>query len=91
MFCNFCDNLLVDADIFIILGVSFFVTRNAFNLIIKKNLRAQFSKSSIPLSFFKVGGVVASVRVAQKNRHCDVSIFIFMVDGYIVLHKLARV
>ena len=52
VFCEKYDNLLVDADIFTVLGVSFCVTQNAFNFIkIKKNMNigAHFSKSYIPL------------------------------------------
>ena len=33
---KFCDNLLVEAEFLTILDVSFCVTQNAFNLIIKK-------------------------------------------------------
>ena len=37
---EFCDNLLVEADVFTIIEVSFYVTRNALNLIeIKKQER----------------------------------------------------
>ena len=52
------DNLLVEADIFTILGVSFCVIQNVFNLIKIKNnnVREQFIKSSMPLRnhFFKL-------------------------------------
>ena len=45
------DNLLVEADVFIILGVSFCVRQNTFNFIkIKnKNIGAHFRKSYMPL------------------------------------------
>ena len=49
-----CDNLLVETDIFSILGLSFFVTQNAFNFIEiykNKNIGAHFSKSYIPQCF----------------------------------------
>ena len=38
MFRDFFDNLLVEVENFTILGVSFCVTRNAFNLIDKKTI-----------------------------------------------------
>ena len=41
---NFCDDLLVEADFFIILGVSFFVTQNALNFIEKKEHRGTVQK-----------------------------------------------
>ena len=72
-----CDNLLVEADIFTILGVTFCVTQITFNLIdIKnKNIVAQFSYSSIqPHRPFLIGGVVASIRIVLKKLrrlHCQ--------------------
>ena len=61
---KFCDNILVKADIFTTLRVSFSVTDNAFNLFREKskNLRTQFRKYSMTL--WDVVGF--SIRIAQK-------------------------
>ena len=58
----------------------------------KKTIGAQFSKSYIPLCLFFICGVVASVRVAQKNPRCDGSVVIFDACWLnVFLQKLARV
>ena len=51
-FKKICDNFLVQLDIFTILGVSFFVTRNYlnFNKIKNKIVISQFSKSFMLLN-----------------------------------------
>ena len=78
---NFCDNLLVETDIFIILGVSFCVTRNDFSLIKikKKNIGAQFRKYYIPQchSFFKLMELLVPFATHNCFYHCGGSIVIF--------------
>ena len=46
-----CDNLLVEVDIFTILGDSFCVTQNALNLIDKKGRRQLHSSVSLILKY----------------------------------------
>ena len=81
MFRDFFDNLLVEVENFTILGVSFCVTRNAFNLIkIKnKNVGANFRKHFIPLcgTFKKLELLV--LFASHIILHCNVSIVVF--DG----------
>ena len=63
------DNLLGNTYIFSILGVSFCVTRNAFNFIEIKNKNIGHSSESLLFLYvvlFYIYGVVASVRVAQN-------------------------
>ena len=77
-------NLLVEADVFAILGVSFCVMQNTFIFIgIKnKNIGAQFRNYYIPLCRpFLNDGVVGFVCVAQTFPHCNVSIVVFMNTG----------
>ena len=81
---KFCDNLLVEAGSFTILGVSIYVTQNTLNFIKIKNkgVRAQFKNSSIPLCcHFFIGGVVCSIHVAHFFPRCDGSVVIFIDDG----------
>ena len=68
---TFRDKLLVETYIFAIFGVSFCVTQNAFNFIEilkNKNIRLQFSKTSIPLCFpFFIDGFFGFFSVVQKH------------------------
>ena len=76
------DNLLVEAGIFTILGVSFCVMLNAFNFIeIKnKNIGAQSKKIFIPLCSLFLNDEVAVPFALQKTLpHYNGSIVIF--DG----------
>ena len=75
---NICDNLFVEADVFL----PFCVTQNAFNLTEtkNKNVRTQFRNSYMPLRYpFLIDGVVSSISDTQKKYHCGGSIVIF--DG----------
>ena len=74
-----CDNLLVEADISIILGVSVCVTRKAFSFVRGQERLITWGHSSESLLFpyvviFLIDGVVGSILVAQKislrRLHC---------------------
>ena len=83
MFRKKCDNLLVEADNFTILGLSFCVTQNAFNFIkIKKQEHRSIVKQVLyyPMLYFFLRYNCWFRSYLIKQTHCNRSIVIF--DGF---------
>ena len=96
-YAKLCDNLLVEEDVFTIVGVSFCVMQNAFNSIKiykNKNIVAQFRKSSIQLYYYFFNWWSYWVLFVSHNffslwrLRCR---FWWILDQHYFSHKLARV